>query len=91
MIDDTVRNKIPGILEDAEKLVDKADSVKEEAQDELDGLGAMDKAKAGMNCGKNVKALKTVPDMLKAFAERMKKEMEDFKTMAEEFKDPNAL
>lgn len=56
-LDDIVREKLPKLMEEVQDLAGKAQGVGENATEEIDKLGAMQKAKAVMILPKNVKLL----------------------------------
>lgn len=86
-LDDIVREKLPKLMEEVQDLAGKAQGVGENATEEIDKLGAMQKAKAVMILPKNVKLLQEQPDKVKAQAEKLRTELQDLQEGAATIKE----
>lgn len=86
-IDNLLTHKLPKLLEDAERLVARADRVKDDSAAEFEALGALKKAGAIVNFGINVKELIKVPDMLKSQTMLLKDNITEVKAAVEAVKN----
>lgn len=69
--------KIPEVLEEAERLPNEAEKAKERAMDQLEQLDFMKKSKALMAFGFNLKQLAKVPSFIKSASEGLKGDLEE--------------
>ena len=76
-VDDTIRNKLPDVVKQADDLPPAFDKVRDVAKPEIEGLGLMDKGKAIAAMAKNAKELAKMPTGIKNAAEALKLELED--------------
>lgn len=67
-----ITDKIPSVLEEAERLPNEAEKVKDRAADQLEALDFMKKSKALMAFAFNIKQLAKVPAYIKNAAEGIK-------------------
>ena len=81
-----IAEKLPEALEQAQKIVDKADNITSTAENEFDQLNMMDKAKAIMFTGKNVKAATKLPKAIQESLENTKSELQLLKDACDEMK-----
>lgn len=78
--------KLPDCLDQAQKIVDQADSVQSKAEKELDELDIMKKAKAVMFTGKNVMAASKLPKAVQESIDSTKSEIQLLKDAVDEMK-----
>lgn len=86
-IDNLLTHKMPKLLEDAERLVNRADRVREDSKAEFEALGPLKKASAIVNFGLNVKELIKVPEMLKKETMALKDSIVEVKAAVEAIKN----
>ena len=68
---------MPGVLEEAERLPNEADKVKDRAADQLEALDFMKKSKALMAFAFNLKQLAKVPSFIKNAIEGFKGDLQE--------------
>ena len=64
-LDDVIREKMPGLLDTADKLVGEAGDVKDRAEPEFAALDPLKQGKAVMMTGRNIKELQKLPQQVK--------------------------
>jgi hypothetical protein len=72
-----ITEQMPDVLEQAERLMNDADRVKDRAADQLEALDFMKKAKALLALAFNIKALSKVPAAIKKGLEGLKADLQE--------------
>jgi len=85
-LDEMVRDEMPKLLDQMKDVAAQGETAADRAGDEIDNLGAMQKAKAGINVPKNLWLLKSSAENMPKQAENLKEELENLKQAAEEVK-----
>jgi chromosome segregation ATPase len=86
-LEEVITDKLPDLLEEAEKLPTKAQRVKEEAGSEIEALDVFKKPQAVVNIASNIAELSKVPELFKQKANQMKKDLEELKDVVHEIKE----
>lgn len=81
-----ITEQIPDVLEQAQRLPEEAEKVKDRAADQLEALDFMKKSKALMAFAYNIKQLSKVPAYIKNAAEGIKGDLEEVKEAIEQVK-----
>jgi hypothetical protein len=79
-------DKLPDMINEAENLTDQAEKAKDRAEDEFADLGAMKKGQALLSFAVNLKYCAKIPTFFKSEALKLKTDLEELKTTAENIK-----
>lgn len=74
-LEEIVTDKLPGLLEEAERLPTMAERVKDQAGSEMESLDAFKKAKAGVAIASNMAEISRVPTFFKEKGNQLKKDL----------------
>jgi hypothetical protein len=85
-LSDIIKNKLPEIIREAERLPEEAEEAKEHCKHEFEGLDMMAKGKAMMGLAKNIAKLSKVPTMIKGVFETLKSELQEIKEAVQDLK-----
>jgi len=86
-VKEIVDDKLPDIIEEAQRLQYRVEEVKEHAGHEFERLNPMDKVKATANFAYNTKQLVKVPPFIKENYEKLKAIYEEVKEVIQELKE----
>jgi len=86
-LDELANGKLPDMIEEANKLPGKAETIKEQAKEEIEALDDTKKSQVTVKISSNIDELAKVPELFKSKSNQFKKQLEQAKSAVEEMQD----